>query len=98
MTRRLGSARERGKGMKPRGQLMIEHRLIERFLAFAAEAARSMTETRFDPILVDTIVDFIKTYGDRTHHGKEEDILFNRLSVTQIAEDDLEVMNELVDE
>ena len=77
---------------------MIEHRLIERFLAFAAEAARSMTETRFDPILVDTIVDFIKTYADRTHHGKEEDILFNRLSVTQIAEDDLEVMNELVDE
>jgi len=84
--------------MKPRGQLMIEHRLIERCLAFAAEAAQGMTESRFDPILVDTIVDFIKTYADRTHHGKEEDILFNKLSGMQIAGDDREVMNELIDE
>ena len=77
---------------------MIEHRLIERCLAFAAEAAQGMTESRFDPLLVDTIVDFIKTYADRTHHGKEEDILFNKLSDRQIAGDDREVMNELIDE
>ena len=84
--------------MKPRGQLMIEHRLIERCLASAAEAAKGMTESRFDPLFVDTIVDFIKTYADRTHHGKEEDILFNKLSDRQIARDDRDVMNELIDE
>jgi len=77
---------------------MIEHRLIERCLAFAAETATRMTESQFDPMLVDTIVDFIKTYADRTHHGKEEGILFTTLSDRQITGDDLAVMNELIDE
>ena len=62
--------------MKPRGQLMIEHRLIEKFLAFAAEATKTMKDSSYNPVLIDTIVDFIKTYADRTHHGKEEDLLF----------------------
>ncbi len=26
-----------------------------------------------DPYFVDTAVDFIRVYADRTHHGKEED-------------------------
>jgi len=77
---------------------MIEHRLIERCLALAAEGAKGMTESQFDPVMVDTIVDFIRTYADRTHHGKEEDILFNKLSEKQIAGNDLGVMNELIDE
>jgi hemerythrin-like domain-containing protein len=85
-------------GMKPRGQLMIEHRLIEKYLALAAESTESMTESRFDPVPVDTIVDFIKTYADRTHHGKEEDILFQKLSERKISADDFGVMDELIDE
>ncbi len=84
--------------MKPRGQLMIEHRLIEKCLASAAESTKDMKEGRYDPDLIDTIVDFIKTYADRTHHGKEEDILFRTLSQRQISGDDLVVMNELIDE
>jgi hemerythrin-like domain-containing protein len=84
--------------MKPRGQLMIEHRLIEKCLASAAESTKDMKEGRYDPDLIDTIVDFIKTYADRTHHGKEEDILFRTLSQRQISGDDLIVMNELIDE
>lgn len=77
---------------------MIEHRLIEKLLAVAAEAARDMTEDTFDPVLMDAIVDFIKTYPDRTHHGKEEGILFRDLSGRQVGGDDLQMMNELTDE
>ena len=62
--------------MKPRGLLMIEHRLIEKVLTVAKQKAISMTDMDYNPIFVETIVDFIKTYADRTHHGKEEDILF----------------------
>ena len=33
-----------------------------------------------DPVFIDTAVDFIHTYADRCHHGKEEDILFKALA------------------
>ena len=84
--------------MKPRGQLMIEHRLIEKFLAFAAEATKTMKDSSYNPVLIDTIVDFIKTYADRTHHGKEEDILFHELVERAISGNDLVIMNELIQE
>ena len=43
-------------------------------------------------------VDFIRTYADRTHHGKEEDILFQDLAEVEMSEEDGRVMQELVDE
>jgi hemerythrin-like domain-containing protein len=84
--------------VRPRGQLMIEHRLIEKLLHAAAKVAKGMNQKTYDPVLVDSIVDFIKTYADRTHHGKEEDILFHELSEREVGGDDLVMMNELIDE
>ena len=84
--------------MKPRGQLMIEHRLIEKPLKVAARLADGLTQKTYDPVLIDSIVDFIKIYADRTHHGKEEDILFHELSEREVGGNDLVVMNELIDE
>jgi hemerythrin-like domain-containing protein len=84
--------------MKPRGLLMIEHRLIEKVLALADGKAAAMTEESQDPVFVDTVVDFIKTYADRTHHGKEEDILFAALERKSLGEVDARIMNELVEE
>ena len=92
-----GAPRKEGM-MKPRGQLMIEHRLIEKLLKVAARLANELTQETYDPVLIDSIVDFIKTYADRTHHGKEEDILFHELSGKRVGGNDLIVMNELIDE
>ena len=77
---------------------MIEHRLIEKLLKVAARLANGITQETYDPVLIDSIVDFIKTYADRTHHGKEEDILFHQLSEREVKGNDLAVMNELIDE
>lgn len=84
--------------MKPRGMLMIEHRLIEKVLAVANEKATTMTETTFDPLFIDTVVDFIRVYADRTHHGKEEEILFARLSTMKLNATDARMMAELINE
>jgi hemerythrin-like domain-containing protein len=84
--------------MKPRGLLMIEHRLIEKVLIVAKQKAISMTEIDYNPIFIETIVDFIKTYADRTHHGKEENILFAELAKKNLDAEDLRIMNELIDE
>ena len=58
--------------MKPIGPLMWEHRLIEKMLRlFEGEIKRISELNRLDTVFIDTAVDFIRTYADRTHHGKE---------------------------
>jgi hemerythrin-like domain-containing protein len=85
--------------MQARGPLMIEHRLIERMIAVVKQALNQLaTEGRVDPYFVDTVVDFIRMYADRTHHGKEEDILFSELDMKDLSAEDRRVMDELVQE
>ena len=84
---------------KPRGCLMIEHRLIERALLFMkAEKKRLDAGGELDPIIIDTLVDFIKTYADKCHHGKEEEILFKDLEKRPLSVEERKLMNELVEE
>jgi hemerythrin-like domain-containing protein len=85
--------------MKPRGPLMIEHRLIEKFLVLLERELGVITaEKKADPVFVDTVVDFIRTYADRTHHGKEEDILFRDLAKKPLKGEDAVMMKELLDD
>jgi hemerythrin-like domain-containing protein len=85
--------------MQARGPLMIEHRLIERMLSGIKTALLKIeSKQKVDPVFVDLIVDFIRMYADRTHHGKEEDILFNELNNKQLSAEDRRVMNELIEE
>jgi len=44
------------------------------------------------------MVDLIRTYADRTHHGKEEEILFRDLSTKRIPDELAKIMNELIEE
>jgi len=68
-------------GRSPAGPLMHEHRLIERMLAILERELDGMgVSGRMDPKVIDTAADFIHAYADRCHHGKEEDILFQRLA------------------
>lgn len=85
--------------MQARGPLMVEHRLIERMLRVMAVAlARIRSAGKVDPFVVDIIVDFIRMYADRTHHGKEEDILFRDLDGKDLLAEDRQTMNELIAE
>jgi hemerythrin-like domain-containing protein len=85
--------------MQARGPLMIEHRLIERMISQIKDALVQIEATqKVDPFFVDTAVDFIRMYADRTHHGKEEDILFRDLSKRPLSAEDQRVMKELVEE
>jgi len=85
--------------MQARGPLMIEHRLIERMISLIKDALAQIEATRkVDPVFVDTAVDFIRIYADRTHHGKEEDILFRDLRKCSLSAEDQRVMKELIEE
>ena len=85
--------------MQARGPLMIEHRLIERMLAIIQDALAEAEKTgKIDLVFVDIAVDFVQTYADRTHHGKEEDILFRDLKTKGLSEADQRVMDELIED
>jgi hemerythrin-like domain-containing protein len=85
--------------MQSRGPLMIEHRLIERMITLVQKKLNQIESTnQVNPLFIDTVVDFIRIYADRTHHGKEEDILFKKLSNKQMSDQNRRIMDELLDE
>ena len=78
---------------------MIEHRLIERMLAVIKGVIENIeSKNKVNPVFVDIAVDFIRVYADRTHHGKEEAILFRELKNKPLSTEDRRVMNELIEE
>ena len=78
---------------------MIEHRLIERMIKLAEEEARRENlDNLVSNVFIDNAVDFFRTYADRTHHGKEEDILFRKLHAKGLTDDLKSVMAQLIEQ
>jgi hemerythrin-like domain-containing protein len=85
--------------MKPIGPLMVEHRLIERMVALLRAEIKEIDESKDVNVgFLMSAVDFMRTYADRVHHGKEEDILFKALALKKLAPEHARIMNELVQE
>lgn len=60
--------------------LSEEHRVIERVMSGLEVLVRtSLQQKRLDEALARMAIDFIKSFADRIHHGKEEDDLFARM-------------------
>jgi hemerythrin-like domain-containing protein len=78
---------------------MIEHRLILRMIGMLrTEHDRIKDGGEPDLIFIDHAVDFIRTYADQTHHGKEEDILFRELKDKELSPEHQEIMDQLIAE
>ncbi len=85
--------------MMPVGPLMIEHRLIERMIKLIKkEVGAARLQRTISPNFIMTAVDFIRTYADKLHHGKEEDILFRSLAEKPLSPEHKRIMDELVAE
>src|SRR5208282_3747109 len=89
----------RGDFMKPIGPLMHEHRLIERMInVMRAKLPETEQTSSLDVGFIDTAVDFIRTYADRCHHGKEEGILFAALAGKDLTPEHRQTMEELIED
>lgn len=85
--------------MMPAGPLMIEHRLIERVVKLWKKELESITKNNaVDMCFIEFAVDFMKTYADRCHHGKEEDILFRDLKKKDLSSELKRILDELIHE
>jgi hemerythrin-like domain-containing protein len=85
--------------MKPIGILMREHRIIERMIALLGKEKDAMKVTGKTHIdFLATAVDFLRVYADKLHHGKEEDILFLRLSAKPLSIEHRRTISQLMDD
>lgn len=83
--------------MQARAPLMIEHRLIEQMIHAIRKAIHHADQTNtIDPHFIDKAVDFLRVYADRTHHGKEEEILFRKLREKHLSGEDRVQMEDLI--
>lgn len=85
--------------MLPIGVLMTEHRLIERMIKLMRdELERIGVYTAIDPDFIDAAVDFMRSFSDMCHHGKEEKILFEELALKPLSPELKQIMSDLVQE
>ena len=85
--------------MKFIGPLMWEHRIIEKMIGVLRNEIKTITEkSDVNVVLIDQAVDFFRTYADRTHHGKEEDILFRDLAKKALSPKHQKIVDELIEE
>jgi hemerythrin-like domain-containing protein len=81
------------------GHLEEEHRTISNTMAvFEKEIKKIKEQKRVDPISINMSIDFIRTYTDLVHHGKEENILFRELEKKNLSADHSKIMKELLEE
>jgi hemerythrin-like domain-containing protein len=84
--------------MRPIDPLMDEHRRIERMVALMRRESAHVREVSLvDTVFVDAFVDYFRTYTDRTHHGKEEGILFRALEGKPLSAEDRKTMEGLIE-
>ena len=83
----------------PIALLMIEHRVIGRMIRIVKLKTQEIKRTNEpDQAFIEALIDFIRTYVDQNHHGKEEDILFRDLKKKKISTEHKKIMNELLRE
>jgi hemerythrin-like domain-containing protein len=82
--------------MKALNILTHEHMIIQKMLNNLEHLSNNLNENQLK--FFDEIIDFFKTFTDKTHHGKEEAVLFEKLKKKNIDDDLKKIMNELIEE
>ena len=74
--------------MTPAEQLKEEHQGILLMLRILEKvAAKLEADERVDPTHLERIVEFLRVFADKCHHGKEEDLLFPALEKAGIPKE-----------
>lgn len=85
--------------MNPYDLIFDEHRIIERvFPVITKQIENIKAGHKLDPAFIDAVTDLFITYIDISHHGKEENLLFNALNKKKLSAEHKKMMNILLDE
>ena len=84
--------------MNPIDLLMEEHELISKMVYLFDKEIERLKAGNGDYCFLHSATDFFTSYGDKTHHGKEEDILFREIGQKPISDEDRNAMGVLLEE
>lgn len=85
--------------MMPIVPLIEEHIVIEKMNQLMENEIEKMRKfNKANPLFIDTAVDFIKIYAHKTHHGKEEHILFRYLEMKELSPNHSKILEKLKQE
>lgn len=91
--RKIGPAAGEIKYSPPIKRLVEEHAFIKKLLALIPVITEGIdVEKEAEKRLILDCVDFIRSYADKYHHAKEEDILFKKFSA------DLDIIKAMLEE
>lgn len=78
----------RGVFMKPTEQLTEEHDSIKVMLRVIERVSQKLEAgEEVDSEHLESMIDFIRTFADKYHHGKEEDLLFSAMEEAGIPKE-----------
>lgn len=78
---------------------MHEHRRIEKVIdILKLELNHQQGTQKPNTGILLTSIDFFKTYADFTHHGKEENILFEKLQEKDLSKEHATILHQLLDD
>jgi hemerythrin-like domain-containing protein len=74
--------------MKPTEQLKEEHQAIKVMLRISEKACQKLESgEEVNPEHLEQMVEFIRVFADKCHHGKEEDLLFTAMEEAGIPKE-----------
>ncbi len=74
--------------MKPTEILKEEHKVIRRMLKILGIACEKLKNgEKIERDVLEKIIEFIKVFADKCHHGKEEDFLFPAMEIAGIPKE-----------
>lgn len=82
--------------MDPLKILYEEHRIIQKAIILLKKMQKSIHEIKAE--FFEKVIDFFRSYADKCHHGKEEDILFAKLKGKNMRQEEKELLEELLEE
>jgi hemerythrin-like domain-containing protein len=75
-----------GETMKPTEQLKEEHQAIKLMLRISEKVCGKLESgEEVNPEHLEQMIEFIKVFADKCHHGKEEDLLFTAMEEAGIT-------------
>ena len=81
--------------MTPTEDLINEHKAIKMMLSIMSKIAENIKANKGYYIKdVEQIVDFLKTFADKCHHGKEENVLFPMANKTLSEQSQKEIFKQ----
>lgn len=84
--------------MEPIVLLMEEHKVILKVIETLKVYKKNLEKRKDRAQILEKTIDFFRIYADKSHHGKEESILFDKVKKKPLKEEEKAVLLELIKE